>query len=342
MRAMEFGFQAPFNMTISEIDEELTSFGAMGERTSNRRFSFFHSLDVAISFAEQEHYTGAEIRELVEQLIEGKSFYDPLYLREILINQKGNLRGRSLAQAIAAPLLLATNCIQSTTSLDDEEQVAAEFLRQRQKCLVLPQKLVVHAVDGQASEKIWRTYEQVKQRTSKTLASIATYGLVTGGVVGGILPTILHGTIDRADLMIMNWYPQYQGAVLCPLESFMLPGHQSEFTHSMSVMIDDEKCTGTDIFVGPAENKLPYLEPSKFVVVAPTTLNVAGEAGRLAYQLGRTVDPTLNRCIFYNPALWGNFHCFNEWLQTTKQGNELLENKLGRKLAKMKTVDEIK
>ncbi len=340
-RAMYYGFKGSFPMTLSDVDEEINYLGGIGELKHNLGFSFFHSLDVAVSFAEQEAYSRTETQEFIEQLLTDKSFYAPLYLREFLNSQQLSLRGGSLTPAIKAQLRPSTSFSPSITSIDDEAGIAAEFLAHRQK-IVLPQRLVVHTVDGQVSEKSWRTYDQVKQRTAKTLASVATYGLVAGGVVGGILPTIIHGTIDRADLMIMNWYPQYQGVVLCPLDSFVQPSHPCAFPHSMSVMIDDEKSTGTDVFVGPAEKVLPYIEPPKLVVVASLTLNVRSEAERLAYLLKRPVDQTLDRCVFYNPFLWGNFHHFNEWLQTTPQGNELLERKFGRKFSEMKCVAEVK
>lgn len=339
-RAMYFGFQESSVMTIPKIDEELKLMRKMGELKHHRGFSFFHSLDVAVSLAEQESYSRTETGEFIEQLLLDKSLYDPLYLREMLNSQRCGLRGRPLAKAIEAQPSPSMNHTLSATSINDERRIAAEFLAQRQKGIVLPQKLVVHSVDGQASEKTWRTYKQVQQRTANKLASIATYGLVTGGVVGGILPIIIHGTIDRADLVIMNWYPQYQGAILCPLDSFVQPGHQCKFTYSMSIMIDDQKGSGTDIFVGPAEKKLPYIEPTKLVAVVPTTLDTVRDLEGLAHLLKRSA--ALDRCIFYDPTLWGNFHHFNEWLQTTEQGTELLERKLERKLTDMKTVPEIK
>ena len=45
--------------------------------------------------------------------------------------------------------------------------------------------------------------------------------------------------------------------------------------------------------------------------------------------------------IVYDPTQWGNFHIFNEWLQTTAVGIEILEHALGRKMSEMKNVEGI-
>ncbi|MBI2112711.1 hypothetical protein HYT52_04210 [Candidatus Woesearchaeota archaeon] len=213
---------------------------------------------------------------------------------------------------------------------------------------MFPDKFIVHSVDTQASAKAWRTYEQFAAISSSKLASVVTYGLIPGGVLGGINPVELYGTLDRADLMVMNWYPQFQGGVIIPTVFFAKDGFGCEFTGSMSVMIDGDRGRGRDIIARPNEEGiLPYLSPSEFVVVVPLELQrvTIDEITGLHHKLLRPsteVASSLERCVGYDPSLWRNFHYFNEWLQTTPEGNALLEERIGRPVRDLKSSDEIK
>ncbi len=148
--------------------------------------------------------------------------------------------------------------------------------------------------------------------------------------------------------MIMNWYPQFQGSVIIPTEFLAQEGFGCEFTGSMSVMIDGDRGRGRDIIARPnKEGVLPYLSPHEFVVVIPTELQRAtiDEITRLYHRLVRPPEEivtTLKRCIGYEPSLWRNYHYFNEWLQTTPEGNALLEERIGRPVSDLKSSDEIK
>ena len=212
---------------------------------------------------------------------------------------------------------------------------------------LFPDKFIVHSVDTQGYAKAWRTYEQFAAITSSKLASVVTYGLVPGGVLGGINPTDLYGTLDRADLLILNWYPQFQGGVIIPTEFFAKDGFGCEITGSRSVMIDGDNGKGRDIIVRPnQEGILPHVSPSEFVVVVPLELQKAtiSEITSLHHKLRRSspeVAATLERCVGYDPSLWGNFHYFNEWLQTTAEGNALLEDRIGHSISDFKKSDKI-
>ncbi|GEM_PF-6995108 len=352
LRALFIGYRRRLEVSDSDLEE----MGRAGQMEFDKRFSFFHSLDIAIAFAEARHVTQKEALGFLSALMEGKVAYDPLYLREVLNNPawlSDEREIKDIAAAIAAHRLEyhsidAEIVREPIAQLEDEAAYAEQFFRTRPPKVVLPQKFVVHSVDGQASNKMWRTYDQVAARTADTLASIATYGIVAGGIVGGINPTTLMGTVDRADLCIINWYPKYQGAILVPLDTFARPNHEYKFTGSMSVMVDGDKAHGTDIIVGPdSDGILPEIKPSGFVAIVPAALQerVSAEMYRLGHLLGRSnadVHATLNRCIGYDPTHWKNIHHFNEWLQTTPDGNALLEERLGRRITDLPTVNDIK
>lgn len=358
MRGFYYGYNKPFYMTVEQIDENLDTIGEIKKLEKDKSMSFFHSLETATTFAEEQKCTQDEAAKFLSVLLEGQVLYDPLYLRDILNHpERMNFKGRENIEQFAAAIssnYREQRSVDSTMRygaifrLDDEAMIAQQFFQTKPERVEFPKKFVIHTSDGQASEKIWRTYLQVAERTASKLASMITYGIVTGGVVGGIVPTITHGTIDRADLCMMNWYPQYQGAVLVPLDSFARPDFECHFMHSRSVMIDGERGTGIDIYIGPNEHGvLPYVNPSHFVTVISVELldRVSDEIHRLGHLLKRPeeeMNATLNRCIGYDPSHWKNFHYFNEWLQSTPEGNSLLEEKLGRNLSKLKSVSEIK
>jgi len=356
MRALFLGYKKPFFMTQEQIDHDVDEIGRAGQMEFDKRFSFFHALAVAIEFAEGIHLARDETATFLDTLMEGRALHDPLYLREILshpqrLDFEGKRQIELFAQAIAANYR-QQQCDDpretNVRSMEDEATIARHFFETRPAKVTLPQKFVVHSVDGQAANKIWRTYEQVAERTASTLASIATYGIVSGGVVGGINPTTLMGTVDRADLCIINWYPEYQGAILAPLDAFAQPDYRCKFTHSMSVMVDGDKAHGTDIIVSQnSEGILPEVKPSGFVAIVPAALQerVSAEIYRLGHLLKRSdadVRDTLNRCIGYDPTRWKNIHYFNEWLQTTPEGTALLEERLGRKIADLPSMSEMR
>ncbi len=348
LRALFIGYRRRLEVSDSDLEE----MGRAGQMEFGKRFSFFHSLDVAIAFAEAQHVAQKDALGFLSALMEGKAVYDPLYLMEVLNNPawlSGEREMKTIAAAIAAHRLTYRSiAYEPIAQLVDEASFAEHFFQTRPRKVVLPQKFVVHSVDGQAAQKFWRTYAQVVDRTAANLASIATYGIVSGGAVDGINPTTLMGTVDRADLCIINWYPEYQGAILVPLDAFAQSDYRCKFTHSMSVMVDGDKAHGTDIIVGPNDERiLPEVKPSGFVAIVPAALQerVSAEIYRLGHLLKRPDDDvraTINRCIGYDPTHWRNIHYFNEWLQTTPDGTALLEGRLGRKVTDLPIVNDIK
>lgn len=353
MRAMFFGFKRPYGSTIEEIDKEVDQFSG---RTSekDRGLSFYHSVECVVLFSENSGFDREEALIFLEKLLEGKILYDPLYVREILNHPERLGFGVESREPEKFVHAIRENYDRSISygenripEIVGEEAIAEGFFAQRKGGRAFPSKFVVHSVDSQASEKCWRTYAQFAEYHSGKLGSVATFGLVPGGVLGGINPTELYGTLDRADLMIMNWYPQFQGGVIIPLEALVQEGFGCQFTGSMSVMIDGDRSRGRDVITSPNEEGiLPYLSPSEFVVIVPTELQKA-TVDKIASLHHRLVRPsgeigiTLKRCIVYDPNLWKNFHYFNEWLQTTPEGNALLEERIGRPVSDLKDSSQI-
>ncbi len=362
MRAYFIGFKRPLFETIEQIDEQVDKLACVGTLEFDCGLSFYHSVETVVAFCENVGFSRDEAAVFLSELFDGNAIYNPLYIREMLNYperlgfERNSLDVKNFALEVnrnygdhggykdsGSP----ENVVKVPT-LEGESDLASEFFAQRQKEGTFPKKLIVHSVDTQASRKAWRTYEQVARQTSTKLASVATYGLVPGGVLGGINPTTLFGTLDRADLCIINWYPQYQGAVLFPVERFVKDGFGCRFTGSRSVMIDGDRGGGTDIIVGQNEEGiLPYMSPSDLIIVIPQELQraVADEMIRLHRLLRRPrgeLTKTLEMLVGYNPSLWKNFHYFNEWLQTTPGGNALLEERIGCPVSKLKSSDEIK
>ncbi|MBI5871539.1 hypothetical protein HZB88_00445 [archaeon] len=354
MRAMFLGYKKPFYSTTEEIDQETDRFS--GKTLENDKgLSFYHSIECVVGFCENVSFSKEEAVVFLQELFGCKALYDPLYIKEMLNHpERLGFREKSrepekLAQAISENYeRLVSYNRNELPKIADEKAIAKEFFAQREREGAFLGKFVVHSIDTQASAKAWRTYEQFAALTSSKLASIAIYGLVPGGVLGGINPTEIYGTLDRADLMIMNWYPRFQGGVIIPTEFFAQQGFGCEFTGSMSVMIDGDRGTGRDIITKPNEEGiLPYLSPSEFVVIVPTELQRAtvDKITSLYHKLLRPpeeIATTLKRCIGYEPKLWKNFHYFNEWLQTTPEGNALLEERIGCPVSDLKLSDEIK
>lgn len=340
-RALFLGYTAQLTETESEIAEELRRRAEAGEMRFDKGLSFFHALESIVTFAEQGGLARDKAGAFVSTLCEKSLLDDPLYLREMLNNPQRLIADRASGAEPRFDLDAFAERLR-------EDQAAAEFFANRPGHVELPQKFVVYSVDGQARHKVWRTYEQVALRTAQILASVATYGIVPGGVVGGVRPTQLYGTIDRADLCIINWYPAYQGAVLVPLEDFVQNRSGVQFLHSMSVMVDGDKTTGTDVVVGPdSSGVLPTIDPSKFLTIVPRELEgvVAlsiRQLGTLLRRPDEEIYHTLGRCIGYNPSVWQNFHYFNEWLQSTSEGNALLAEKLGREIPRLPSLSEVK
>lgn len=317
--------------------------------TIDRGFAFFHSLDCVIDFCEKMAFSRQQVDIFLQELLDTPALNNPLYVREML-QYPERLDARTPQELVHA---ISENYKKNTSyartelhEIPDEEHLASQFFRQRVNEGVFPGRFVVHSVDSQATVKSWRTYEQIAAVTALRLASVATYGLVAGGVVGGLNPTTLNSTLDRADLMILNWYPEYQGSIIIPIEYFIQEGFKWETRGSMSVMVDGERTEGIDIIVGPDEKGLlPHILPSQFVVIIPKQLQQAteDEISRLHYKLlrpSRELDSTVQRCLVYDPYLWKNYHYFNEWLQTTPEGNEILERIIGRSLSSLQTLDE--
>ncbi len=354
MRAMFLGYKKSFGSTTEEIDQEISR---LSGKTSehDKGLSFYHSIESIVGFCENAGFSREEAVVFLQGLLVRKALYDPLYIREIL-NHPGRLgfeeklaEPEKLARAIAENYEKSVSFDKNEVpKINDEEDIAKEFFARRKREGAFPDKFVVHSVDTQASAKSWRTYEQFAAITVAKLASVVTYGLVPGGVLGGINPVELYGTLNRADLMIMNWYPRFQGGVIVPVESFAQDGFGCDFAGSMSVMIDGDKGRGIDIIARPNEEGiLPYLFPSEFVMVLPTELQRAtvDKITDLHHRLVRPsgeIATTLERCISYDPNVWRNFHYFNEWLQTTPEGNVLLEERIGRPVSELRTSDEIK
>lgn len=190
----------------------------------------------------------------------------------------------------------------------------------------MPHKLVVYAVDKGAGYRAVMTYEQIAESTAKRITSLGRYGLVPGGIVGGNFHRTIFGSIDRADLCMLNYDSQHQAAVLCPVDRFAQA--QYTFKPSIAVMVNGNKAKGLDIIVAsPEKEPLPFVSPLDLVLVVPTTMSVT---------------PHTSNIITYNPADWGNFHQFNEWLQTTPAGIGILEHALGKKMSEMKSVEELR
>ena len=353
MRAMFFGYTKPFNQTPEDIDKEIErSSGKTLEK--DKGFSFYHSIECVVHFCENNRFNREKSVEFLGELLSGKALYDPLYVREML-NHPERLGFEAkpeklveFARAISANYERPVSYDeQKIFSIADEVTMAKDFFAQRKTEGLFPDKFIVHSVDTQGYAKAWRTYKKFAAITSSKLASVVTYGLVPGGVLGGINPTDIYGTLDRADLLILNWYPQFQGGVIIPTEFFAKDGFGCEITGSRSVMIDGDKGKGRDIIIRPnQEGILPHVSPSEFVVVVPLELQKAtiSEITSLHHKLRRSspeVAATLERCIGYDPSLWENFHYFNEWLQTTAEGNALLEDRIGHSISDFKKSDKI-
>lgn len=203
--------------------------------------------------------------------------------------------------------------------IENEEREASNF-----DYASLPEKIVIYSVDRGAGKRSTMTYEQIAKATQERLTSIGLHGIVPGGVVGGMFHRTIFGSLNRADLCIMNYDRNNQGAILVPLDRFIQSEMQCGFKSSIAVMVREEKQHGTDIIVTSKEGlELPYIAPHDLTIVAPNTMNVEG-----------------SKVIAYDPGLWNGFHKFNEWLQT--RGKDVLEYALGRKLSDMKSRREFK
>lgn len=338
-----YGRHPLMGMSVEKIDKVLEQIGVVGKLELDKKFAFFHSLESAVMFAEEQRFTQSEASVFLSALLESKSFYNPLYIREVLNHSERfgfkNKEGvKQFAEEINVnygkqKVDLEKNDIE-IQSISNEAERAQQFFKTRAEKNKLHHKFVIHAIDGQVCNRTWRTYPQIAERTANTLASIAMYGIVAGGVRGGIVPTALFGSIDKADMRLFNWYPQYQGAVFVPLERFVQPNFQCKFV-------------GNDVVLGPNEEKvLPYIEPEKFITIIPKELSKdvsqgIKSIGDLLRKPEEEVKETLNRCLIYNPQHWKDFHYFNEWLQLTAEGNSLLEEKLGVKVVELRTVDDV-
>ncbi len=254
--------------------------------TSHSEYAFIYALDLAIQAGITVH-----------NFVENSSSHNPLQIRE-------EIMGRS----------------------DTNAQALRIEKRPDFKTGEMPHKLVVYAVDRGAGKRAVMTYEQIAHAAASRITSIGRYGLVPGGIIGGNFHRTIFGSVDRADLCMLNYDSQHQAVVLCPVDRFAQA--QYMFKSSIAVMVDGDKARGLDIIVTSAEKEnLPQISPENLVLVVPTTMNIE------CYH---------SNIIYYDPAQWGNFHVFNEWLQTTPAGIDALEQALGRKMSEMKSVEEIR
>ncbi len=251
--------------------------------TVNGGYSFLYALDIALQAGWSIH-----------NVLEGDTLYDPLVLRE-------RIWGES---AYKAEIIKVEN----TPACKSEGE--------------MPHKLVVYAVDRGAGNRAVMTYKQIAALTAIRITSIGRHGIVPGGVVGGNFHQKIFGSVDRADLCMLNHDQQHQAAVLCPLERFA----QADFSlkRSIAVMVNGDKAKGTDIVVTSKEGgKLLSIAPQDLVLVVPTTMQI---------------EPNRSSIIMYDPVHWHDFHHFNEWLQTTSAGISVLEQALGRKIGDLKNM----
>lgn len=254
--------------------------------TITAEYAFLYALDVAVRLGKP-----------VLELLDGNDLYDPLMLREKLL-------GESPVKS-------------ETIRVEDRPDFRAGEM---------PHKLVVYAVDRGAGKRAVMTYEQIADATAQRMTSIGKYGLVPGGVVGGNFHRTIFGSVDRADLCMLNYDSQHQAAVLCPVDRFAQA--QYTFRPSIAVMVNGNKAKGVDIVVTSCEKKsLPFVSPRDLVLVVPTTMPIVGHTSNI---------------IRYDPAVWQGFHHFNEWLQSTPAGVEILEYVFGRKMIEMRSVEGLR
>lgn len=202
-------------------------------------------------------------------------------------------------------------------TIGDEEKQAAKFTFRQ-----MPGKIVVYSVDRGAGKRALMTYEEIARATEERLTSIGLHGLYPGGLVGGMFHRTIFGSLDRADLCIMNYDRMNQGAVLCPLDRFIDAGNSYKFKKSIAVMIDEDKKPGIDVVISREGGYLPHINHSDLIIVAPSTMGI--KRGSV---------------ITYDPKIWNGFNKFNEWLQT--DGKEVLERALDRKLDDMKSYSQV-
>ena len=83
IRAMYYGYTKPFNQTPEDIDKEIErSSGKTLEK--DKGFSFYHSIECVVHFCENNRFNREKAVEFLDELLNGKALYDPLYVREML------------------------------------------------------------------------------------------------------------------------------------------------------------------------------------------------------------------------------------------------------------------
>ncbi len=254
--------------------------------TVTGEYAFLYALDLAVRLGKK-----------ISELLPGNGLFDPLLLRE-------KLRGEPTAKS----------------------EVIKIGERPDFRVGEMPHKLVVYAVDRGAGKRAVMTYEQIAKATAERITSIGRYGIVPGGVVGGNFHRTIFGSVDRADLCMLNYDQLHQAVVLCPVDRFAQA--QYTFKPSIAVMVNSDKAKGLDLIVtSSAGERLPAISPRDCVLVVPTTLSVESHRSNI---------------ITYDPLVWSGFHHFNEWLQTTPAGVDILEHAFGRRMDQLKSVEGIR
>lgn len=360
LRSFGFGF----TQNIAEIVEEEYAHLADPLRNPsppcpNLDARMLYSAELVLSFLGTENcicHAGSRVSEEVkfqffEFLINNGLLRDPLFLAYMLIKYGSNVQSGN--DLIGFSQLLfdrynatadKSNWVPELPTCDShnpmrEKKLATEFLGS-ERPFDLGSRFVVYVVDGQVGPRMRMQPEEATAATARTLASIAIYGVVPGGIVGGnINYHLIHSSVDRADIDLLSVYPNFQAVVMVPIQTGILDSgfphtarrnakvwYNNDIGHAPELMVEPQVVT-------PELSWLPRIEPSKLVIVLPRGLDalfkkaVANLAGKLGIK-----NMSLINVVSYDPDYWGNVHNFVEFLQISAEGQSRLQFSLGERM----------
>ncbi len=315
--------------------------GAYSPRSINS--TMLHGLDIVMQFLGCNGAPPAANLAFLQDMLDAGIMKDPLFLAMMLDRQVDGIESfsRKLAEQHGAETGRSISIPQYSDlgfqSPAHEEAVAANF-ENVERPLDLGAKFAFYAVDGQPADRLRMHPDDLTAATTKSLASILTYGIVPGALVGGEINfhKIFLG-VDRVDMDLLMIYPDLQATVVVPMER--LHGSRFPCTSNRNVKSwhNGNKAHGKGVTMEPFDGLLPIIEPFRLAMLIPMKLHdrLCDAIGSLATRLGldheTEISWRLKRIIPYNPEYWGNVHNFVEFLQIDEYGKTMLENVLEQK-----------
>lgn len=334
--------------SIAELHEGLKSRPRYIDTTG--RAEMLYGLDLFLQLCEKGAISNEFAFSFFRSLLVNRIISDPLFFQRAInlaardgALEPGQFEFLGYAESLVKRYSSSyggSQCFSDVLSEFENELLhARDFLRTGAP-LDLGGNYVVYAIDGGIANRMWSTPEEIIERAAQRIVSILCYGIVPGGVVGGV---ITHDTIfmseSRPDIDLMNIYPESQAAIIVPLAHVMRAGFPTEAVRNAKVFHNSDRAVAHQMTVLAKETReLPViglegpdpeassadmkLQGANLVAAVPKSMlgRIVHKLYELECRIGLKENDLIGQIIPYDPALWGGVTPFLEFLQATEFG----------------------